>query len=78
MSQQIVAPRVVSSFATLQLETKVGPFHAGSVLVVTPQYGRQLVNNAPECVSLSTPVVGGAYVVVRASNGCYGAYNPYL
>ena len=74
---QVVAPRVVSSLATLQLNTKVGPFYAGSVIVVNPQYGRNLVNNAPECVSLSTPIVGGAYVVVRASNGCYNPYNPY-
>lgn len=77
MSTRIVAPQVVSSFVTLQLNTKVGPFRAGSVLVLTPSYARYLVDAVPECVSLSTPIVAGAYVVVNASNGCYPYYNPY-
>lgn len=74
MSYQVVAPRVVSPYVTLQLNTKVGPFRAGSVLVVTTSYASNLVNNAPECVSLSTQIVPGAYVVVNAATGCYGPY----
>lgn len=73
-SARVVAPQVVSSLVTLQLNTKVGPFRAGSILIVTPEYGRHLVNTVPECVSLSTQIVAGAYVVVNASSGCYPYY----
>lgn len=67
---RVVAPTAVSSYVTLQLNTRVGPFAAQQTIVVTPDFARNLVNNAPECVSLSTPIVAGAYVVVRASTGC--------
>lgn len=70
----VVAPQVVSSAVTLQLNTQVGPFQAGSTLVVSPQYASNLVNGAPECVALSTNIQPGAYVIVRASSGCYGPY----
>lgn len=72
MSMQTVAPRVVNnSYVTLQLNTKVGPFLPGSTLVTSVSYASNLVNNAPECVSLSRPIRRGAYVVVNQSYGCY-------
>jgi hypothetical protein len=78
MSQyQVVAPRVVSPLVTLQLNTQVGRFYPGSRLVMTAFDAQNLVNTVPQCVSLSTPIVPGAYVVVSRGYGCYPPYYPY-
>lgn len=71
---RVIAPTAVSGFVTLQLNTQVGPFQAGSILVVTPQYGQWLVETVPQCLGLSRNIVPGAYVIVRQGFGCYPDY----